>query len=113
MHVLGIRQEIVERHPWVPINMYHAFTQAKSLAMKRMENPRIAPLVWCREAWEEQERIVGTDPWEYGRTERNERNIDILAGYCHADGLSKKKLSFDDLFAGTFQGRKRGEELRF
>jgi 4,5-dihydroxyphthalate decarboxylase len=36
MHVLGIKQEIVERYPWVPINMYHAFNQAKSLAMKRV-----------------------------------------------------------------------------
>ena len=113
MHVLGIKQEIVERYPWVPINMYHAFNQAKSLAMKRMENPRVAPLIWYREAWEEQERIVGSDPWEYGRTDRNVHNIDVLAGYCHADGLTKTKFSFDDLFSGTFQGRKRGEEFRF
>jgi 4,5-dihydroxyphthalate decarboxylase len=81
--------------------------------MKRMENPRIVPLVWYRETWEEQERVVGTDPWEYGRTDRNELNIDMLARYCHADGLSRNKLSFDDLFAETFQGRKRGDEFRF
>jgi len=40
-------------------------------------------------------------------------NIDVLAGYCHADGLSMGKFFFDDLFCGTFQGRKRGEEFRF
>src|SRR5262249_53885138 len=74
MHILGIKQEIVDRYPWVPINMCHAFIEAKAIAMKRMENPRIVPLVWYREAWEEQEEIVGTDPWEYGPTERNLKN---------------------------------------
>ena len=57
MHVVGIKQEIVEkRHPWVAINMYKAFEQAKALAMQRMENPRIVPLAWYRETWEEQEQ---------------------------------------------------------
>ena len=71
MHILGIKQEIVDRHPWVPINMFHAFNEAKRIAMKRMENPRMVPLVWYREAWEEQEELVGTDPWEYGGSDRN------------------------------------------
>ena len=30
MHVLGIKQEIVDRHPWVAINMFHAFNEAKT-----------------------------------------------------------------------------------
>ena len=27
--------------------------------MERMENPRIVPLAWYREAWEEQEKTLG------------------------------------------------------
>ena len=57
MHVVGIKQEIVERYPWVAINMHKAFVQAKALAMERMENPRIVPLAWYRESWEEQETV--------------------------------------------------------
>jgi 4,5-dihydroxyphthalate decarboxylase len=112
MHVIGIKKEVVDAHPWVPINMYHAFNEAKKIAMRRMENPRIVPLVWYREAWEEQEEIVGDDPWEYGGSDRNRHNIDVLAGYCHAHGMTKSKFTFDDLFASTFQGRKRGDEWR-
>ena len=70
MHVMGIKQEIVDRHPWVPINLFQAFEKAKALAMRRMDNPRIVPLAWYREAWEEQERILGPDPWEYGLTDK-------------------------------------------
>jgi 4,5-dihydroxyphthalate decarboxylase len=109
MHVLGIKQEIVERHPWVPINMMQAFERAKAIAMKRLENPRIVPLAWYREAWEEQEEILGKDPWEYGLSERNRRNIETLAQYAHEQGLTRRRLTADDLFVSVFQGRKRGE----
>src|SRR5262249_33792173 len=46
MHVMGIRQEIAERHPWLAISLYKAFDESKAIAMKRMQNPRIVPLVW-------------------------------------------------------------------
>ena len=55
MHVLGIKREIAEEHSWVAINVFRAFNEAKSLAMKRMADPRIVPLAFYREAWEEQE----------------------------------------------------------
>ena len=112
MHVLGIKQEIVDRHPWVPINMMQAFERAKALAMMRMENPRIVPLAWYREAWEEQEEILGKDPWEYGLSEHNRHNIETLAQYAHEQGLTRRRLTADDLFVSVFQGRKRGEVYR-
>jgi 4,5-dihydroxyphthalate decarboxylase len=106
MHVMGIKQEIV------PINMFHAFQKAKAIAMARMANPRIVPLAWYREAWEEQEEILGPDPWEYGLGERNRHNVETLAGYSHEQGLTRRLLSADDLFVSVFQGRKRGDEFR-
>jgi 4,5-dihydroxyphthalate decarboxylase len=112
MHVLAIKKEIVEQYPWVPINLYHAFNESKAVAMKRMVNPRIVPLAWYREAWEEQEDIMGADPWEYGPTDRNLHTIDVLSTYLHECGLTKRKHSFDDLFLSVFQGRKRGNEFR-
>jgi hypothetical protein len=39
--------------------------------------------------------------------------VNTLAGYCHEQGLTKRKFSFDDLFLSVFQGRKRGVEFRF
>ncbi|HLH88632.1 MAG TPA: ABC transporter substrate-binding protein [Xanthobacteraceae bacterium] len=112
MHVMGLKQEIVDKHPWVPINMFHAFQKAKAIAMARMANPRIVPLAWYREAWEEQEEILGPDPWEYGLGERNRNNVETLAGYSHEQGLTQRRMSADDLFVSVFQGRKRGDEFR-
>ena len=109
MHVVGIKREIVERHPWVAINLYKAFEEAKALAMKRMENPRIVPLAWYREGWEEQERILGADPWEYGLTECNAKNFERLVTYSHEQGLIKRRLPLDELFLNVSEGRKRDE----
>jgi 4,5-dihydroxyphthalate decarboxylase len=109
MHVFGFKQELVEKYPWVPVNMFKALDEAKAVAMKRMLNPRIVPLAWYREAWEEQEEILGIDPWEYGDTPKNRLNIETLAGYSHEQGLISRKLGFDDLFLDVSEGRKRGE----
>ena len=110
MHVMGIRQEIVDNHPWVPINLYRAFDDAKSLAMKRMANPRLVPLAWYRSAWEEQEEILGKDPWEYGLSENNQRNLNALTGFSYEQGLTRTQLQASDLFEAISQGRRRGED---
>jgi len=108
MHVLGIKQELVERYPWIVPNLYQAFEQSKALAMKRMRNPRLVPLAWYQEAWEEQEEILGPDPWEFGLTERNRKNFETFVGYSHSHGLISRKIPLEELFLDVSQGRKRG-----
>ena len=112
MHVLGIKREIVEQYPWVAVNMFHAFNEAKKIAMQRMVNPRIVPLAWYTEAWEEQQKLLGPDPWEYGLGERNRHTLDTLIGYSKEQGLLNPATSLDDLFLPVSQGRKRGDEFR-
>jgi 4,5-dihydroxyphthalate decarboxylase len=113
MHVLGIKQEILDRHPWVAINLYHAFNEAKSIAMRRMENPRIVPLAWYREEWEEQEEVLGPDPWEYGLTDKNTKQLELLVKFSHEQGMIKRNIPLDELFVSVSQGRKRGDVFRF
>jgi 4,5-dihydroxyphthalate decarboxylase len=110
MHVVGIKKEIVDKYPWVPVNLYRAFEQSKAAAMKRMENPRVAPIVWYREAWEEQEEVFKSDPWEYGLTERNVHNLETLVSYSHEQGMIKRKIPLEELFLEVSQGRRRGGE---
>ncbi|HWE77438.1 MAG TPA: PhnD/SsuA/transferrin family substrate-binding protein [Pseudolabrys sp.] len=110
MHVTGLRKELAEEHPWLAINLFRALNESKALAMKRMTNPRIVPLAWYRSAWEEQEAVLGPDPWEYGLTENNRRNLETLVGYSHGQGLISRRLTPDELFLNIDQGRKRGGE---
>ncbi|MDT2019888.1 ABC transporter substrate-binding protein [Methylocella sp. CPCC 101449] len=108
MHVTGIKQEIVDKYPWVPVELMKAFEAAKAVAMKRMENPRIVPLAWYREAWEEQEEVLGRDPWQYGMTDSNRHTLETLIGYSFEQGLIKRKMGLEELFLDVNQGRKRG-----
>jgi 4,5-dihydroxyphthalate decarboxylase len=112
MHTMGIKREIVEKYPWAPINLFHAFNKAKDVAMKRMENPRIVPLAWYREAWEEQEALLGPDPWENGLTDKNVKQLEMLSMFAHEQGLTNRRMSLDDLFLDVSQGRKRGHVFR-
>src|SRR6185437_2422193 len=108
MHVVAIRAEIVEAHPWIAINLYNALDRAKALAMQRMENPRMVPLAWQREAWEEQLDVLGPDPWENGLTPRNRNTLETLVRYSHEQGLTARLMPLDELFLDVGQGRKRG-----
>jgi 4,5-dihydroxyphthalate decarboxylase len=112
MHVLGLRHSLVEQYPWVAFNLFKAFNEAKAIAMKRMQNPRIVPLAWYRDAWEEQEKVLGPDPWEYGLTGANRKTMETLIAYSHEQGLIKKKAELEQLFLNVSLGSKRGVEFR-
>jgi 4,5-dihydroxyphthalate decarboxylase len=112
MHVLAIRNALADENPWLAVNLFRAFNEAKAAAMKRMANPRIVPLAWYRDAWEEQERILGPDPWEYGIAGKNRKNLETLVGYSHEQGLIRKRPALEHLFLSVDQGRKRGGEFR-
>jgi 4,5-dihydroxyphthalate decarboxylase len=112
MHVVGLRQSLAEQHPWLAVNLFRAFDAAKAIAMERMANPRIVPLAWYRAAWEEQERVLGRDPWQYGLTDNNRKILETLVGYSHEQGLIKKRPTLEQLFLNVDQGRKRGGEYR-
>jgi 4,5-dihydroxyphthalate decarboxylase len=112
MHVVGIRQSLAEQHPWLAINLFRAFNEAKAIAMERMRNPRIVPLAWYRAAWEEQEQILGPDPWEYGLTDKNRKILETLVSYSYEQGLIRTRPTLEQLFLNVSQGRKRGGEYR-
>jgi 4,5-dihydroxyphthalate decarboxylase len=109
MHLMGIRAELIEQYPWIPMNMYHAFQESKHIAMKRMENPRIVPLAFYREAWEEQQALMGPDPWEYGLGPQNTKTLETLLTYSYEQGFISRIPSLDELFLNVNQGFKREE----
>jgi 4,5-dihydroxyphthalate decarboxylase len=101
MHTTAIRQEIINKHPWVPINLLQAFEHAKQIAYRRMQNPRIVPLAWYLHTLEEQEDLLGRDPWTYGLGEQNRKNVETLMQYSFEQGLMSRIMGIDDLFTPT------------
>jgi 4,5-dihydroxyphthalate decarboxylase len=101
MHTTAINQEVVDEYPWVPINLMQAFEASKKAAYKRMENPRIVPLAWFRHFLEEQEELLGADPWIYGLRDTNRKNLETLMRYSLEQGLIGRTMSLDELFIST------------
>ena len=110
MHVTTIKREIVEKYPWVPTNLVKAFEAAKQIAYRRVANPRMIPLAFVRTAVEEQEEILGRDPWQYGLTPANRKNLETVLRYTHQQGLIKTMKPLDDLFEDTDLGDAGGPE---
>ena len=98
MHVTAIRQEIVEQYPWVVLNLRKAFDAAKQIAYQRIKNPRNVALAWVRDGLEEQMKILGTDPWEYGLTVKNRHTLETIRGYAFRQGIIRRELPLDELF---------------
>jgi 4,5-dihydroxyphthalate decarboxylase len=78
-----------------------AFEESKKAAYKRMENPRIVPLAWFRHFLEEQEEILGPDPWIYGLGAINKKTLETLMQYSQEQGLLGRKVSLEELFINT------------
>jgi len=104
MHVTTIRQEIVDKYPWVATNLVKAFEAAKQIAYRRIANPRMVPIAWVRSALEEQEAVLGPDPWAYGLTAANRKNLETVMRYTFEQGMIGKTMPLDELFADTDLG---------
>jgi 4,5-dihydroxyphthalate decarboxylase len=110
MHVTTIRQEIVDKYPWVTTNLVKAFEASKQMAYQRVKNPRMVPLAWVRTAVEEQQDILGPDPWQYGLTDANRKNLETIQRYVHQQGMVSKQRKLEELFDDTDLGDSAGLE---
>ncbi len=98
MHTLIIKQEIVDKNPWVPENLAYAFNESKKLALQHLRNPRILPLAFFTPSWEEQNALMGPDPWQYGLSEINRHNVETALTYTYEQGLIGKKPAIAERF---------------
>ncbi len=97
MHTLVIKKSVVEKHPWVPLNVMQAFRRSKDDAWRRLKDPRSVSLAWLRELIEEEQRILGRDPWPVG-LEANRKTLETLIRYSKEQGMLKKDIAVEQLF---------------
>ena len=70
----------------------------------------MVPLAWVRTAVEEQEDILGRDPWQYGLTPANRKNLETIQHYVHQQGMVSRTRPLDELFDDTDLGDSGGSE---
>jgi 4,5-dihydroxyphthalate decarboxylase len=100
MHLIGIRKELVEKHPWLPVSVYEAFVRAKNIAVKDLNEigQLMVHLPWVVDHYRETRAIMGEDYWPYGFQE-NLSNLETFVRYHHEQHLSARKVAPEELFA--------------
>jgi 4,5-dihydroxyphthalate decarboxylase len=99
MHVLAYKKELAEKHPEVPRALFDIFEQSRGRAMQRWVDPNWSMVMWGRKELERQIGLCSFDPWKNG-LEANRKNIERFALYSHEQGLTKRRLTPDELFVG-------------
>ena len=97
MHTVVVKNEILEKHPWVAVNVLQAFQRAKEICYRRMKDTRNFALVWVKELIQEQESLFGPDPWPYN-LEANRKALEAVVRYEREQGLIKKSPKVEELF---------------
>lgn len=105
MHLVTIRREVCERHPFVAESLYKALCASKDLALKRMHLTGTTPymLPWMSRDLQEIADVLGLDPFPYG-VEKSRRVLDAFAAYVFEQGMTSRVVPIDELFeAGDWQ----------
>jgi 4,5-dihydroxyphthalate decarboxylase len=100
MHIIAVKRELYEQHPWIIQSIYKAFVQAQRIAYDDLHQLAAlkAMLPWLPKHLQDTEQILGKDYWAYGF----EPNVNVLTTflrYSREQGMSRKNLTPRDLFA--------------
>lgn len=91
MHVVTVNPDLLDRHRWLAESITAAFTESKRLALHRLRNPRVMPLAFWQYAAEEQQTLIGADPWEYGLTAANHSTLAAALRYARRQGHPRRR----------------------
>jgi 4,5-dihydroxyphthalate decarboxylase len=108
MHILGVRRELAEEHPWLPMAVSKAFEEAKRIALERLGDTSATKvtLPFVEEQLRAARALMGPDFWSYG-VAPNRRVLDNFLHHHHAQGLSGRRLDVEELFhPSTLEGHK-------
>ena len=99
MHLVAIRKDVYEQHPFVATSLYNAFEQAKLLALKKMFSLRALRYMmpFLPDQLDEVRDVFGDDPWPYG-VEANRPTLEALVTYMHDQHMIAKKMPIEELF---------------
>jgi len=99
MHAVAIRQDVVEKNPWLPEAVFVAYSQAKQRMYMAMQDLGWAmiSLPWVGKELEETRALMGNNFWPYG-IPPNRNTLEAFFQYSYEQGLAMRKLTIGELF---------------
>lgn len=100
MHIVAIRRDVYEQNRWIAQSLMKAFAAAQQevYAELRETGALMHMLPWLTSHVAETEKLMGRDFWPYGY-EANLPALRTFLRYHHEQGLSKRLLAPEELFA--------------
>ena len=105
MHLVGVRRELAERHPWLPGAVFKAFDQSKRIALEKLADSSSTKvtLPFVEERLIEARALMGDDFWSYG-VASNRTTLDAFLRHHHSQGLSSRLVAVEEMFhPGTLE----------
>lgn len=99
-HTVVVQDRVLNEHPWVALNLFKAFIEAKQDAYAKIGSLYRSSLMAAFGVLEAQRRTFGDDPFPYGLP-ANRKALQTLAGYVFEQGLLHERPVVDGLFAET------------
>lgn len=99
MHCIAIRRELADAHPWLPVELFRAFSAAKAIALDEVQRNNFlrVSLPWIAASYDEAVAVMGDNPWPYGFS-HNRAELEAMTRYSHQDGLTARIIEPDELF---------------
>jgi 4,5-dihydroxyphthalate decarboxylase len=99
-HTVVVQNRALDAHPWIALNLFNAFAQAKQQCYGRIDYLLRSSVMAAFAVLDAQRRVFGDDPFPYGLAV-NRRALEALAGFSFEQGLIEERAQIDDLFAPT------------
>ena len=99
MHIIAMRRDVLEEHPWVARNLYLAFEQSKKRSMERIFDGSVSryPIPWLHDSVMRLQKLFGGDIYPYG-LESNHATLETFLRFCHEQGIAKKLVPTAAIF---------------
>jgi 4,5-dihydroxyphthalate decarboxylase len=108
MHLVGVKRELAEAHPWLPGAVFKAFERSKAIALEKLADTSSAKvtLPFVEERLMEARALMGEDFWSYGVTP-NRQTLETFLRHHNSQGLSSRLIKVEALFhPGTLEAFK-------
>ena len=96
-HTVVIKRELHERHPWLALNIYHAFVAAKK-DVERETAETMQSYFDTGLVDPAGQKALQADPKAYGM-KASRKVIETIAGFVHEQGLTDRRVAVEELFA--------------
>jgi 4,5-dihydroxyphthalate decarboxylase len=99
MHTMVIREDLLERHPWLAESLFKAMEDSKQWCLEQMRFSGTSryTLPWLHADLEEVDEVFGGDPWPYG-VDENLPTLEAFARYLYEQHFLGSPIDITELF---------------